>query len=276
MSISNTKINIARGTLISAAMLAFAISLFLFWPNDFAVSEEPDIQTNQYGQTFGVPTPGNDGVLVFPDLVRTRAENGEMGYVDFDEMNDIATRSFEEAGAAPFIAAFQEATAEYYGVELLTAEQAETCVEIANYAGNYSESDEVVFGKLLAEPLAAALKAGELDQGRARELVLGSLRAGTIPEEMATRMIDESMKAASGFTGVATSSDAVALCEAALSKGAVIPTTQLQEIQSTNLFVSEEVYEEIYRSVQRKTCISIPVYAEDGKTVIGDFLLDRI
>ena len=53
-----------------------------------------------------------------PDLVRVEATNGKMGYVNYAEMNEIASDYILPDGRNVAAVAFQDALNEYYGVEV--------------------------------------------------------------------------------------------------------------------------------------------------------------
>ena len=148
-----------------------------------AVSDEADIQVNSAGQTYGVPE-GTDGEhITMPDLVRVEATNGKMGYVNYAEMNEIASDYILPDGRNVAAVAFQDALNEYYGVEVAGEAEGLQGYSIAAYRDPSLESDEVELGRLVSKPLVEAMRSGSLSREKTAEIVCDSLAAGTLSDE---------------------------------------------------------------------------------------------
>jgi hypothetical protein len=105
---------------------------------------------NAAGQTYGMPYTGNDGMAVQPDLVKVKADNGQVGYVDSAEMHTLEWGGAEAAGEQMAFATqlgemkattLQKATATKFGTELLY-DSARACCSQLSYADGYGTSLE--------------------------------------------------------------------------------------------------------------------------------------
>ena len=56
----------------------------------------------------------------------------------------------------------------------------------------------------------------------------------------------------------------------------MIVNTFLASIEADDITMGKQAYDSIYLLAKEKMSVSIPVYDENGTTVIGEYILDRI
>ena len=236
-----------------------------------AVSDEADIQVNSAGQTYGVPE-GTDGEhITMPDLVRVEATNGKMGYVNYAEMNEIASDYILPDGRNVVAVAFQDALNEYYGVEVAGEAEGLQGYSIAAYRDPSLESDEVELGRLVSKPLVEAMRSGSLSREKTVEIVCDSLAAGTLSDK-AKAFLDKGDSGLALFAekGISSQSREIA------GISGMVDNTFLASIEAGDITMGKQAYDSIYLLAKEKMSVSIPVYDENGTTVIGEYILDRI
>lgn len=265
----NAKRRYAFAAMAGLAMLA-AIG-FAVVGRSIAVSDEADIQVNSAGQTYGVPEGTDGDSITMPDLVRVEATNGKMGYVNYAEMNEIAGNYVLPDGRDAAAAAFQDAINEYYGTEIASEEDGLQSYSIAAYYDPSLESDEVELGKLVSEPLAEAMRSGSLSKEKTVEIISDSLAAGTLSDAAKASLVEES----AGFVAAIEGGTAFQRNGGA-GVSEMLDGVSFAGIEASDISMSERAYESIYLLAREKMSVSIPVYDEDGITVIGEYILNRI
>lgn len=226
-----------------------------------SITQNPDISVNESGETYGVPFSTNNGTLSFPDLVSVEATNGAHGYMRVSEMN---ARVDEANSAIPVPELFAQSANDYYHAALFDEQGGIDLYEIAAYEGNYTEPDTVVFADKISQSLANALRNGTLPADVAAEVISDSLSAGTMDEAKAATISE-----AIGLAGYGTIRE---VQQNAASSAA----NALSSIEASELFVPDTVFETICSNAREMSAVAIPVYAEDGTTVVGEYEIARI
>lgn len=125
------------------------------------------------GLLYGVPYYDEEGRMAVPDMYRVQLEDGSIGYISNEEMS-LATVDYAETpeereavvrGILDIEArAIQRGFAEYYGIGLLSYEDALECAEKMRYENGMALAAEVM-ERGVKEDLLVAAKNGMVDFG---------------------------------------------------------------------------------------------------------------
>ncbi len=235
--------------LYHAASVAFPIM-----SNDGEVAlnaiAESDIELRADGRTYGSPYEGPDGEAIMPDMLRVVATNGQIGYVSMAEMDEGimlgASTPEEETEAYVLIEdlkaqALKNAFAEYYGVDALSTEEALAC------------ATELAFENGERDSRLAATASSQVE-------LASAIESGLISAEKASDLLGASAASANLRSGTSATSPA--------ASGAEI-------VMPSSISIDEEAYGEILDRVRAETAIHLPVYAEDGFTIVGELVVHR-
>lgn len=216
---------------------------------EIVIQGEPPVEVGADGLTYGAPYVGEDGLIAMPDMIYSEATNGEFGYVS-SAMLDAAIVNYaetpeEEMAAIAAIdnqkaAALRSAFAEYYGADVLSFEDAMDCANQLVHEEGVEGSRATAIASASAA-LAEAVRLGEVTGERAVELL------GT--EAVASAAIPAgSQILGAGVIGGLTASDVT---------------------------ISAAAYEAILDIARAQVAIHLPVYADDGTTIVGEVVIDR-
>lgn len=253
------------------------------------------------GKVYGVPHENDYGETVMPDMMRVRATNGVYGYVD-NRSQAFAVLGYPEtqeemssaiaANSEKKASALRDAFAEYFGVDLLSHEQGYEVGRILTKSNGHANAQAYVT-EHTRDGLLVAMREGRLSSNGAAALVAHAIERGAIPlEEIQSLPGVEAGKLASAVesvqtdaAGVADYSDAVVSAEdisAADNQDEIILRAAeafvadqgAWRIEAESLEVGGSAFYEIYESAQAKTAVSVPVYASDGETVVGEYMIN--
>lgn len=193
------------------------------------------------GRLYGVPYTGEDGDLVIPDMVRVKLGEDQFGYVSYEELN-AATLGSADLGEereiylddlmAQEAGAFQQAFSEYYGIDALSYESALECASEVRFDGGRERARQFMESEVRDE-LAYAIRSGEMVNDKALD-ALGQDVSGLVTDEVQD--------------GTAT------------ARGSV---------EANDVLIAEHAFDAIYDLALARLTVSVPVYAEDGMTIIG-------
>ena len=146
---------------------------FAGWPEGNFVDSD--------GLVYGVPYTDEDGNLVEPDMLRVMLDDESFGYVSLAEMDamvfegaatqeelDAVVARIEEAAAN----AYKNAFAQYYGIDVLSFDDALNCVSDLKTYGADMARERVENSTSAA--LAEGVKSGVVSEGRGSELTADS------------------------------------------------------------------------------------------------------
>lgn len=216
------------------------------------------------GQIYGVPFEGPDGNIVMPDMTRVRATNGNYGYISNDEMYaailDNASNEEEKVQSIKNTAnkkapALASATEKYFGVAALTADELEECSRILITENGHSNA-LAAYSELAAEPLAVAINQGSLNR------------------ETAVALVSTYAKSADAATISQLSGDSEDSVQSYAES--IVDNSVIEPVSAQQITVTQDVFDEVYKLAQQELAVPIPVYDEDGVTVVGTYMVNRM
>ncbi len=242
-----------------SAVLACAVSNAVAEP----AIDESRVSVGDDGQTYGVPYEGSDGLIVMPDMTRVRATNGNFGFISNAEMQsailDYATSEEEKTQsirntASKRAPALASATSQYFGVDLVDASELEECSQLLYWENGLAHAS-AAYSEVTCAALAKAINEGMLEQDVALELIEASFQTQS-----------------SDVNANESGSNETALERAT----AVIDNRASQSVTASQVVVSQDMFNEIYEIAKNQLAVSIPVYASDGVTVVGEYMVGRM
>lgn len=197
------------------------------------------------GLVYGVAYVDEDGNINIPDMHRVKMDDGGYGYVSEAELNlalfNYATTAEGRQDAIEDILdleaqAFKQAFAEYFGIDALSIAAARECVCEMRYA----------------DGLNNALSAIEEDT---RVELSAGIEGGTVSKEKAAGVVSASSAARS--SGLEASDLA-------------------GDIEPEDISITPEVLAALHDIARPALAVTVPVYAEDGTTIIGERSFNRL
>lgn len=192
------------------------------------------------GLLYGVPYVDAFGNLAYPDMYRVKLDNGLFAYISRDEMQDA----------------------------------------LVNYAQTHDELNQALSdiddlgAKALQQAFAQYYGINALSYGAATECLELMRTSGVdgvaVAEAMETDVSDELAKSIS--EGSISGTLALGLTAQGISSSHVGGL----EVSPDEVSISQADLKAIYEIARPLMAISIPAYAADGVTVVGEFSLDRI
>lgn len=207
----------------------------------------PDIDNfvGSDGLVYGVPYKNEAGEVLMPDMGRVTATNGQVGYINIDSMesaiyNGAMTDEGREKAVLDNADAeariFQQAFADYFGIDALGYDAAYDCITKIRYEDGVSAAIAAMSDDA-SDELAYAIAEGSIDSGKALSVL----------EQSA--MQDRSAR-----------------------NGAV----EFDEVSPSDIAITEDVFNAILDLAMPQLSVSVPVYSEDGVTVIGEYSFGRL
>lgn len=258
---------------ICCAIAAFALTSFACISNQATANsyiDESRAYMGDDGLIYGVPFEGEDGLITMPDMTRVRATNGNYGYISMDEMYsaiiDYATTEEEKSQSVANVAAmrapaFAHATERYFGTAALTAGELTALADGLHREGGYVNAQSS-YSDLAAAPLAAAINQDIIERDVAIALV----------SEYAHEANETAIAPLS-----ADGSNAQAVADAIESYAAdIIDNRANAPITADQVTITSTMFDEIYEIAKAELAVPIPVYASDGTTVVGTYMVDRM
>lgn len=294
---------IAVGTICSVCAvccIGFAVG------NAFGSSEYELDSDSAYvgddGLVYGVPYEGPDKTIVMPDMARVKATNGNFGYISVDQMYAaiIDYAETEEAGVESVhntaelkARALSEAFDEYYGVDSISFDDGYRLGEIL-YRENGRESARALMNDVASSDLAKAIVAGTLDKEKAAGLLVDSVADGSIEKNRVVAVacslepsrlndvfdtsgiqLESTLSDSGGDPARATESSLLELDDFELAE-LIVELKDETLITGDTVRIQSDAFSSIYKIAQPKVAVYIPVYGEDGATVVGEYRVDRM
>lgn len=299
----NTIKRIAVGTICSVCAvccIGFAVG------NAFGSSEyelDPDsAYVGDDGLVYGVPYEGPDKTIVMPDMARVEATNGNFGYISVDQMYaaiiDYAETEEAKSDSIHNTAelkgeALSEAFSEYYGINSISSDEGYRLGK-ALCRENGRESAKGLMNDIASSDLAKAIVSGSIDKEKAASLLVDSVVDGSIEKSQVVsvacsldssrlRNIVDSSGIQLEASFVDDDADSVHAVESSLLAlddfefaELIIELKDESFITGDTVRIQSEAFSSIYKIAQPKVAVYIPVYGEDGVTVVGEYRVDRM
>lgn len=225
--------------------------------------DESQAIVGEDGKVYGIPHTNAYDEFVMPDMVKVRATNGTYGYID-NVAQAFAVLGYPDSQEEMMEAiddntelkanALREAFFECYGVDLLNSGDAHEIVSIAAKQ-NGRENARVALVESTNAGLLEALQAGRIESTKAASLIVHSLQNADQVE--ASPIADErvaKLDAAEEFLA---------------NQGAA-------SLGKEDIEIDAEAFSDLYRIAQEKTAVAVPVYAIDGETVVGEYMINMM
>ena len=223
------------------------------------------LPVNSEGVTYGSMLEAEMNGTEMPELVSCIATNGKRGYMYYEEYSAITQRDFELSSeeldsimpdrAETIAKVFAETANAYYGYELLSSEEAKEALSLITSVGGTEAAITLLEGDVRSSVLAnKTASGGEIVHGGNAEdavKVVQSQRMSLISDVAEAVSFDKSTNAA------------------------IIDHSCLSEALTTNYMNTME-YAYFYQKAKDAVGIALPVYEKDGRTVIGEIVIDSL
>ena len=254
------------------------------------------------GLIYGVPYEGPDKTIVMPDMARVKATNGNFGYISVDQMYaaiiDYAETEDAKSDSIHNTAelkgeALSEAFSEYYGVNSISPDDGYRLGETL-YRENGRESARELMNDIASFDLAKAIVFGSLDGEKAAQLLVDSVADGSIGKNQVVSVacsldpsylsdIVDSFGVQLEASLIDDNVDSVRTVENSLLAlddfefaKLIVELKDESFITGDTVRIQSDAFSSIYKIAQPKVAVYIPVYGEDGITVVGEYQVDRM
>lgn len=223
------------------------------------------LPVNSEGITYGSMLEAEMNGTEMPELVSCIATNGERGYMYYEEYSAITQRDFELSSeelnsimpdrTETIAKVFAETANTYYGYELLSIEEVKEALSLITSVDGTEAAITLLEGDVRSAVLANETVSGG-------EIVHGGNAADAVKAVQFQRM--------SFFGDVAES-----VSFDGSSNAVIIDSSRLSEALATNYMNTME-YAYFYQKAKDAVGIALPVYERDGRTVIGEIVIDSL
>ena len=200
-----------------------------------------DFYVGSDGRTYGVPHADENGFVIMPDMARVDMGEGKTGYIDVKNMQRAAL-DYAETDEE-----LEQATDELFELEADAFQAA-----FAEYYGVDGLSDEVAEQCVIRIRCENGQDAARtvMEEGT-REALSGAIRNGSMPRERVMELTGQAEPLESRYNNFG-------------------------EIPSYAVSLSDDAFEAVYALARPVMAFDVPVYAEDGVTVVGSYSIDRL
>lgn len=294
----NLKMNPSLRIAVCIALISvFSLSAFSIANADNSkfVNEEY-AHINEDGKIYGVPYEGEEGTVIMPDMVNVRATNGVYGYISQKEMDaavlDYASNDSEMMASISNTAkmkseALSDVTTKTFGQQLLNESLSAETIDLLMHENGVKNAREYVTENT-QDALYKLVTADVLDDNITTQLLVDAIEIGAISDNE----IEESIKRASCSIENLVSSSSKSKINANATVDEKINTLLSLSIEekalalakskafdclnASDISISEALFKDIYQKCQHMTSVFIPVYDEDGTTIIGEYEVYRM
>lgn len=197
------------------------------------------------GLVYGVPYSNASGETVMPDMGRVIATNGEVGYIDIGSMETAVYNGATTAeGRAQAVAdninleahAFQQAFLEYFGIDSLSYDAAVECAKEIRYEDGKASARTAI-------------------QNDTREDLALAISEGSVADQRALSVLEDGVS----FVSVED-----------------VGQSALGNVAPNEIMITDDVLDEIYKLARPQLMVSVPVYASDRMTILGEYSFARL